>query len=79
METNLKTHDTTSNRLDMYPDVPEARPTRRFVQERPPSPFSQWIRKAKEDKKNCKFMEILNQLHINIPLIKVIQQMLKYS
>lgn len=35
--------------------------------------------KTKEEQQFGKFMEILKQLHINIPLIKVIQQIPNYS
>lgn len=37
------------------------------------------IRKAKEEHQFGKFMEILKQIHINIPLIEAIQQMPNYS
>ena len=53
--------------------------TPKFVQERPPPPFPQRIKKAKEEQQSGKFMEILKQLHINIPLIEAIQQMPNYS
>ncbi|XP_050891022.1 uncharacterized protein LOC127096504 [Lathyrus oleraceus] len=50
-----------------------------FTQERPPPPFPHRIRKAKKKQQFNKFMEILKQLHINIPLINVIQQIPNYS
>lgn len=50
-----------------------------FTQERPPPPFPQRIKKAKEEQQFSKFMEILQQLHINISLVDVIQQMPNYS
>ena len=53
--------------------------TPKFVQERPPPPFPQRIKKAKEEQQFGKFMEILKQFHINIPLIEAIQQMPNYS
>lgn len=49
------------------------------MQERPPPPFPQRIRKAKEEQQFGKFLEILKQLHINIPLIEAIEQMPNYS
>ncbi|MCI24086.1 hypothetical protein A2U01_0045269, partial [Trifolium medium] len=49
------------------------------VRERPPPSFPQRLRKAKEEKQFDKFIEIMKQLHINIPLIEAIQQMPYYS
>ena len=59
--------------------MPEPDRGQRFVQERPPPPFPQRIRKAKEEQQFGKFMEILKQLHIDIPLIEAIEQMPNYS
>jgi hypothetical protein len=50
-----------------------------MIRERPPTPFPQRLRKAKEEKQFDKFIEIMRQLHINIPLIEAIQQMPNYS
>lgn len=52
---------------------------KKLVQERPPPPFPQRIRKAKEEQQFGEFLEILKQLHINIPLIEAIEQMPNYS
>lgn len=46
---------------------------KKFVQERPPPPFPQRIKKAKEEQQFGKFMEILKQLHIIIPLVETIE------
>jgi N-dimethylarginine dimethylaminohydrolase len=50
-----------------------------LIRERPPPPFPQRLRRAKEEKQFDKFIEIMRQLHINIPLIEAIQQMPNYS
>jgi N-dimethylarginine dimethylaminohydrolase len=50
-----------------------------MIRERPPTPFPQRLRKAKEEKQFDKFIEIMRQLHINIPLVEAIQQMPNYS
>ncbi|XP_058741908.1 uncharacterized protein LOC131614323 [Vicia villosa] len=52
-------------------DLAQSGNDKKFVQERPPPPFPQRIRKAKEEQQFGKFMEILKQLHINVPLIEV--------
>ncbi|MCI46193.1 hypothetical protein A2U01_0067433, partial [Trifolium medium] len=44
-----------------------------MIRERPPPPFPQRLRKAKEEKQYDKFIEMMKQLHINIPLIEAIQ------
>ncbi|KAL5550836.1 hypothetical protein UlMin_001012 [Ulmus minor] len=44
----------------------------------PPPPFPQRLRKANQDKQFGKFLEILKQLHINIPLVEALQQMPNY-
>ncbi|MCI34858.1 hypothetical protein A2U01_0056079, partial [Trifolium medium] len=46
-----------------------------MTREIPPPPFPQTLRRAKEEKQFDKFIEIMIQLHINIPLIEAIQQM----
>jgi hypothetical protein len=50
-----------------------------MVRERPPPPILQILRRAKEEKQFDKFIEMMKQLHINIPLIEAIQQMPCYS
>jgi GMP synthase PP-ATPase subunit len=49
-----------------------------LIRERPPPSFPQRLRRAKEEKQFDKFIEIMRQLHINIPLIEAIQQMSNY-
>jgi molybdenum cofactor biosynthesis enzyme MoaA len=50
-----------------------------LVREIPPPLFLQRLRRAKEEKRFDKFIEMMKQLHINIPLIEVIPQMPNYS
>ncbi|KAL5578118.1 hypothetical protein UlMin_019817 [Ulmus minor] len=50
----------------------------KLIPERPPPPFPQRLRKANQDKQFGKFLEILKQLHINIPLVEALQQMPNY-
>ncbi|MCI34404.1 hypothetical protein A2U01_0055623, partial [Trifolium medium] len=46
-----------------------------MTRERPLPSFPQRLRRAKEEKQFDKFIKIMRQLHINIPLIEAIQQM----
>ena len=50
----------------------------KLVPEVPPPPFPQRLRKTNQDKQFGKFLEILKQLHINIPLVEALQQMTNY-
>ncbi|KAL5580208.1 hypothetical protein UlMin_012650 [Ulmus minor] len=50
----------------------------KLIPDRPPPPFPQRLRKANQDKQFGKFLEILKQLHINIPLVEALQQMPNY-
>jgi molybdenum cofactor biosynthesis enzyme MoaA len=50
-----------------------------LVREIPPPLFLQRLRRAKEEKQFDKFIEMMKQLHINIPLIEVIHQMSNYT
>lgn len=59
--------------------MPEVDRVQKIVQERPLPHFPERIRKAKEEQQFGKYMEILKQLHIHIPLIDVIQQIPNYS
>ncbi|KAA3478028.1 UPF0746 protein [Gossypium australe] len=45
---------------------------------RPPSPFPQQFQKSKQDVQFKKFLEVLKQLHINIPFVESLKKMLKY-
>lgn len=78
-QTTLKTSRTTDVPTKQLPDTPEVSKTPRFIQERPSPPIQQRIIKAKEEHQFHKFMEILNHLHINIPLIEAIQKIPNYS
>ncbi|GJZ33946.1 hypothetical protein Tco_0579382 [Tanacetum coccineum] len=45
----------------------------------PPIPFTQRLRKEKEEAQQKKFLENLKQLHINLPFIEALAQMPKYA
>ena len=42
------------------------------------SPFPQRFQKQKQDKQFSKFLEVLKQLHINIPFVEALKQMPNY-
>ncbi|KAL4296876.1 hypothetical protein GQ457_12G015200 [Hibiscus cannabinus] len=46
---------------------------------RPPPPFPQRLKKQKHDYQFKKFLDILKQVHINLPLVEVLQQMPNYA
>ncbi|KAL4351543.1 hypothetical protein GQ457_06G012880 [Hibiscus cannabinus] len=46
---------------------------------RPPPPFPQRLKKQKQDYQFKKFMDILKQVHINLPLVEALQQMPNYA
>lgn len=46
---------------------------------RPPPPFPQKLRKQKEEDCFKKFIDMLKQVHINLPLVDVIQGIPKYA
>ncbi|KAK9036815.1 hypothetical protein V6N11_021742 [Hibiscus sabdariffa] len=46
---------------------------------RPPPPFPQRLKKQKQDYKFKKFLDILKQVHINLPLVEALQQMPNYA
>ena len=52
--------------------------TPKLLTRRPPPPFPQRLKKTNQDKQFGKFLEILKQLHINIPLIEAFEQMPNY-
>ena len=59
--------------------APTLKPTfPKLVPEVSPPHFPQRLRKANQDKQFGKFLEILKQLHINIPLVEALQQMPSY-
>lgn len=66
MQNNMKTRDTILASAKVSHDIPEVSITRKFMQERPLPYFPQRIRKAKEEEKFGKYMEILKKLGINI-------------
>ncbi|KAL4325444.1 hypothetical protein GQ457_11G026040 [Hibiscus cannabinus] len=46
---------------------------------RPPPPFPQRLKKQKQDYQFKKFLDILKQVHINLPLVEALQQMANYA
>ncbi|KAK8618093.1 hypothetical protein V6N13_115968 [Hibiscus sabdariffa] len=46
---------------------------------RPPPPFPQRLKKQKQDYQFKKFLDILKQVHINMPLVEALQQMPNYA
>ncbi|KAL4367044.1 hypothetical protein GQ457_05G022450 [Hibiscus cannabinus] len=46
---------------------------------RPPPTFPQRLKKQKQDYQFKKFLDILKQVHINLPLVEALQQMLNYA
>ncbi|KAK9043123.1 hypothetical protein V6N11_071474 [Hibiscus sabdariffa] len=46
---------------------------------RPPPPFPQRLKKQKQDYQFKKFLDILKQVHINLPLVEALQQMPNYT
>ncbi|KAL5554731.1 hypothetical protein UlMin_042132 [Ulmus minor] len=58
-------------------DVSEV-PQQIHQQRRPPPPFPQRFQKQQQDKKFQKFLDILKQLHINIPFVEALEQMPNY-
>ncbi|KAH9724853.1 hypothetical protein KPL70_007635 [Citrus sinensis] len=53
-------------------------PTEATQQFRHPPPFPQRFQKQKQDKQFNKFLEVLKQLHINIPFVEALEQMPNY-
>nr|GEV99548.1 reverse transcriptase domain-containing protein [Tanacetum cinerariifolium] len=56
---------------------PLAQPSNKTLS--PPIPFPRRLRKEKEDTQQKKFLENLEQLHINLPFIETLAQMPKYA
>ncbi|KAL4283808.1 hypothetical protein GQ457_16G019000 [Hibiscus cannabinus] len=50
-----------------------------LVEIRPPPPFPQRLKKQKQDYQFKKFLYILKQVHINLPLVEALQQMPNYA
>ncbi|KAL5560827.1 hypothetical protein UlMin_037038 [Ulmus minor] len=53
-------------------------PQQSHQQPRPPPPFPQRFQKQQQDKKFQKFLDVLKQLHINIPFVEALEQMPNY-
>ncbi|XP_009762689.1 uncharacterized protein [Nicotiana sylvestris] len=46
---------------------------------RPPPPFPQRLQKQKDDAKYKKFLDILSQVSVNLPLVEILQEVPKYA
>ena len=46
---------------------------------RPPPPFPQRLHKQQQDKQFKRFLDVLKQLHINVPLVEALEQMPSYA
>ncbi|XP_009621763.1 uncharacterized protein [Nicotiana tomentosiformis] len=46
---------------------------------RPPPPFPQRLQKQKDDAKYKKFLDILSQVCVNLPLVEILQEVPKYA
>ncbi|XP_019241107.1 PREDICTED: uncharacterized protein LOC109221100 [Nicotiana attenuata] len=46
---------------------------------RPPPPFSQRLQKQKDDAMYNKFLDILSQVRVNLPLVEILQEAPKYA
>ncbi|KAL5563618.1 hypothetical protein UlMin_033365 [Ulmus minor] len=55
-----------------------AMPQQNFQQKRPPPPFPQRFQKQQQDQQFRRFLDVLKQLHINIPLVEALEQMPNY-
>ncbi|KAL4355065.1 hypothetical protein GQ457_06G013840 [Hibiscus cannabinus] len=49
------------------------------IEKRPPPPFPQRLKNQKQDYQFKKFLDILKQVHINLPLVEALQQMPNYA
>ncbi|XP_070054018.1 uncharacterized protein [Nicotiana tomentosiformis] len=52
---------------------------RQEIEVRPPPPFPQRLQKSKDESKYKKFLDILSQVRVNLPLIEVLQEVPKYA
>ncbi|KAK8684709.1 hypothetical protein V6N13_040725 [Hibiscus sabdariffa] len=57
----------------------KAIPTPAVEEVRPPPPFPQRLKKHKDDIQFKKFVDILDQLHINVPFLEAVEQMPTYA
>ncbi|KAL5538669.1 hypothetical protein UlMin_044627 [Ulmus minor] len=55
-----------------------ALPQQNDQQKRPPPPFPQRFKKQQQDHQFRRFLDVLKQLHINIPLVEALEQMPNY-
>ncbi|KAL4311744.1 hypothetical protein GQ457_01G025110 [Hibiscus cannabinus] len=60
-------------------DKSKAIPTPAVEEVRPPPPFPQRLKKHKDDIQFKKFVDILDQLHINVPFLEAVEQMPTYA
>ncbi|KAL5570855.1 hypothetical protein UlMin_020452 [Ulmus minor] len=53
-------------------------PQKNLQQNRPPPPFPQRFKKQQQDQQFRRFLDVLKQLYINIPLVEALEQMPNY-
>ncbi|XP_075099674.1 uncharacterized protein LOC142176341 [Nicotiana tabacum] len=49
------------------------------IETRPPPPFPQRLQKQEDDAKYKKFLDILSQVSVNLPLVEILQEVPKYA
>ncbi|XP_019257773.1 PREDICTED: uncharacterized protein LOC109235989 [Nicotiana attenuata] len=57
----------------------ESKGSNQVIVTRPPPPFPQRLQKQKDDAKYKKFLDILSQVHVNLPLVETLQEVPKYA
>ncbi|KAL4360991.1 hypothetical protein GQ457_04G022910 [Hibiscus cannabinus] len=65
--------------IDTPAEVDEPAQANKPEEIRPPPPFPQRLKKQKQDYQFKKFLDILKQVHINLPLVEALQQMPNYA
>ncbi|XP_061370003.1 uncharacterized protein LOC133312761 [Gastrolobium bilobum] len=69
--------------ISMEKSMPKGQATKSNVEtpvakNRPPPPFPQRLQKQKQDNQFRKFLDLLKQLHVNIPFVDALEQMCTY-
>ncbi|XP_024028414.1 uncharacterized protein LOC112093694 [Morus notabilis] len=83
-EAKIQSHDAALRNLEnqnaaAFPQHSGSAETSNPSGSRPPLPFPQRFQKQQQDGQFCKFLEVLKQLHINIPLVEALEQMPSYA
>ncbi|XP_070032627.1 uncharacterized protein [Nicotiana tomentosiformis] len=71
--------ETESEQEKVAETVPEQVQNQTTLKKRPPLPFPQRLAKYQKDEQYKKFLEMLKQIHVNIPLIDALKEMLGYA